>query len=404
MPEPTAGYGAVATNSTPVVETVGTLEQAVPRRPAVAVGLVVIGFIVVSVVLLLVAGYLILVLGPTALFWAIVLASVPLAVVLLGIHWVDRWEPEPRPVLLFAFLWGAAVAIFVALVFSGITQAYEAANGIKESAGTLLFETVVQAPIVEEAAKGFGILLLLWVIRRNFDGPVDGLVYGATIAVGFAFTENLQYFGLALGGQEGAGSIAGVFVLRAILSPFAHVMFTACTGLLLGVASRRTGRIGAIGYFLVGLVPAIALHALWNSSTFWSNNWFLFYFVVEVPLFVIAIVFVVRLRRGEQVLTSTRLDEYAAAGWFTQGEVNQLSSTRGRKQAIDWARRYNLKRQYVKFVQDATHLAFTRQKLIGGRDLAASQRFEAELLESIVADRKALGALPPLVVPSVPPA
>ena len=56
---------------------------------------------------------------------------------------------------------------------------------------------MVQAPIVEEVGKGLGLLLLFVTARRAFDGPVDGVVYGALIGAGFALTENIQYFAIS---------------------------------------------------------------------------------------------------------------------------------------------------------------------------------------------------------------
>ncbi|MET4783095.1 PrsW family intramembrane metalloprotease [Glaciihabitans sp. UYNi722] len=404
-------FSGVAPSGQPVVEHPAQVPVVRPvRRNKRTIVLAIIGFVVLSLVLVVVAEYLFLVLGPRALLIALVLAAIPLVIVLFGIRWIDRWEPEPRGALVFAFLWGAAASILIALIFSSITQDYRAAANIQSSVGTELFETVVQAPIVEETAKGFGILLLFWVMRRTFDGPVDGLVYGATVAIGFAFTENLQYFGLALLHSNGGVGVASVFLLRAVLSPFAHVMFTACTGVLLGVAAKRTNGLGGIGFFMLGLIPAVLLHALWNSAGFWADNWFEYYFVVQVPLFILGIVGVVRLRRREQLLTHARLSEYAAVGWFTPSEVNQLSTGTGRRQAVAWAARNRLKKPYLKFVRDATHLAFTRERLINGKDRIGGQRDEAELLDALGKDRLSLAGLPPVppppgyVIVSAPPA
>jgi RsiW-degrading membrane proteinase PrsW (M82 family) len=294
-------------------------------------------------------------------------------------------------------LWGAGASVLIALIFSGVTQHYAALAGLTGSGVATFFETVVQAPVIEEFAKGLGILLILWVMRRTFDGPVDGVVYAATIAVGFAFTENLQYFGLAINADGGlGGDVAQIFLLRAILSPFAHVMFTACTGVLLGLAARRTGRIGAIGYFVLGLVPAVMLHAFWNSAGYWATDWFRYYFVVQVPLFVFAIAGITRLRRHEQRLTRARLSEFAAAGWFTESEVNLLSTAAGRQRAIRWAARHDLGRPYRAFVRDATRLAFARERLVNGRDGIGASLDQGAMLAAIVDVRRSLAALPPL--------
>ncbi|QNE46497.1 PrsW family intramembrane metalloprotease [Glaciihabitans sp. INWT7] len=389
---------SIARNADPVVAQEGDRAVTTPvRRKGSIIALAALGFAVLTLVMLLVAWYLLAVLGPTALLVALVLAAIPLVGVLFFIHWIDRWEPEPRGALLFALLWGAGASVLIALVFSGVTQHYESLAGLTGSGVATFFETVVQAPVIEEFAKGLGILLILWVMRRTFDGPVDGVVYAATIAIGFAFTENLQYFGLAINQDGGLGTdVAQTFLLRAILSPFAHVMFTACTGVLLGLAARRTGRLGAIGYFLLGLVPAVLLHAFWNSASYWATDWFRYYFVVQVPLFVLAIAGITRLRRHEQRLTHVRLSEYAAVGWFTESEVNLLTTGAGRQRAITWATRQGLGRPYRRFVRDATRLAFARERLVNGREGIGASLDEAALLEAIGQDRRALAALPPL--------
>lgn len=398
MTDARRGATAITTSASPVSERPGQARITRPvRRSVGTIVLAAIGFVVLSLVIVLVAWYLLVVLGPTALSVALVLALIPLMGVLFFIRWIDRWEPEPRGALLFALLWGAGASVLIALIFSGVTQHYEALAGLTGSGLATFFETVVQAPVIEEFAKGLGILLIFWVMRRTFDGPVDGVVYAATIAIGFAFTENLQYFGLAINQDGGlGGDVAQTFLLRAILSPFAHVMFTACTGVLLGLAARRTSRLGAIGYFTAGLVPAIVLHAFWNSASYWATDWFRYYFVVQVPLFVLAIVGIARLRRHEQRLTRDRLAEYAAVGWFSESEVNLLSTAAGRQRAIAWATRNGLGRPYRRFVRDVTKLAFARQRLLAGRDRIGAGLDQAALLESITELRRALAALPAL--------
>ncbi len=100
------------------------------------------------------------------------------------------------------------------------------------------FSAVVQAPIVEEFAKGLGVYLIFVTARRAFDGPVDGVVYGALVGAGFAFTENIQYFAISFI-EGGVVDVSTTFFVRGILSPFAHVMFTSVTGFALGLAARR---------------------------------------------------------------------------------------------------------------------------------------------------------------------
>lgn len=333
------------------------------RGAAGAIALAATGLTIAALALVLVFAYLASFLGPGGLAVSLLLALVPLTAVLLTVRWIDTWEPEPRPALWFAFLWGAGVSVVTALIFDlGVQLTIRGSGGAL--AANDVFSAAVQAPLVEEAAKGFGVLLLFWTARKHFDGPVDGVVYAAVIAGGFAFSENIQYFGTAL--AEGGDTLGLTFLLRGVFSPFAHVMFTACIGLALGIAARRTGPVGAIRYFLFGLVPAVLLHAAWNGAFFVVDSPVIHYFLVQVPLFLAAIAVVNLLRRQEMRVTQARLGDYAEAGWFTPAEVNMLATAAGRRQARAWAAGQPPRTRAAmrRFITDATRLAFARERML----------------------------------------
>lgn len=363
---------------------------------AVAVAFVVIASFVAAVIV-----YFALILPADVLLVGVLLAVVPLVIVLIGIHLVDRWEPEPRIVLVFAFFWGAGVSIGAALLFDFAVQSVQSALGGGRSDLDDTLGAVVQAPIVEESAKGLGVLLVLWIFRRSFDGPIDGIVYAATVAAGFAFVENVQYFSVQAARQAAGfgGSLGGVFLVRALMAPFGHIIYTACTGFALGIAARRTGGLGAIPYFVAGLIPAILLHALWNGAlVVVGGSFFAYYLAVQVPIFASCVVLVVVLRHLERRVTRLRLTEYAGAGWFDEREVAMLSSGRSRQRALRWARHNGVGPAMRAFVSDSTRLASTRQKLLSNRGAPmariAAERDERDLLTAISSERSALQSSP----------
>jgi RsiW-degrading membrane proteinase PrsW (M82 family) len=375
------------------------------RAGAIALGTV--GIALAALALLAVILYLTTFLGTGALLFGLLLALLPLAVVLLSVRWIDRWDPEPRPALIFALLWGAGISIVSALVFDlGVQITIAASSGAL--AGSDFASAVIQAPIVEEVAKGFGVLVLFWAVRRHFNGPLDGVVYAATIAAGFAFSENIQYFGLAL--TEGnVQSLGMTFLLRGVFSPFAHVTFTICIGLALGLAARRgSSKGGAFGFFLLGLIPAIGLHALWNGATFvlaGDASVLIYYVLVQVPLFLVAILVVVFLRRQEERITLRRLHEYSQAGWFTAVEVSMLGTGAGRREAMAWGSRQLRSRKLAMrhFIADATRLAFVRDRLVRGQGTPALHAREACLLGLLMNHRaEVLGQQLPGAAPAVP--
>ena len=341
-------------------------------------------------VLVVLVAYFLNALGAGASVIGMLLALVPLAGVLFAVRIIDRWEPEPFSLRAFAVAWGAIAAVGIAL---GVDLLLTIAIGNDGSATRDAMAAVVQAPIVEEVAKGIGVFLIFAAARRSFDGPVDGIVYGALVGAGFAFTENIQYFAISAI-QGGATEAGATFFVRGILSPFAHVMFTSVTGFALGLAARRGASAGAaVGPWLAGLAGAIALHALWNGSAVFGD-FFALYVVLQIPLFVVFILGIVALRREEARLTRNRLGEYASAGWFTPQEADMLATPAGRKTGLAWARTLRGDRTAImkQFIADATALAAARQRVITGRDPHAAAD-ERALLESTARARQALFAL-----------
>lgn len=364
-----------------------------PRRSNV--GLIVaavIGFIALALVMLFVLAYLFVGLGPAGVIIGGVMALVPLTIVFLGIRWIDRWEPEPRGALVFAFLWGAGVSVLIALIVDAEIQNVIAAAGLGEF-GADFFGAAIQAPIVEEVGKGLGVLLLFFAVRRHFDGPVDGIVYSAWVAGGFAFTENILYFGSEL--AAGGASTAEVFFIRGIMSPFAHVMFSAFIGAAIGYAAQRSGWFRGVVAFAIGLIPAILLHAFWNGVLFFISDFYGYYLLVQVPMFLVAVWLVTMLQRQERRVTFERLTEYERVGWFHPDEVAMLSSPGGRRTAMAWARSHDVAPLMKTFIRDATRLAYARHRILGDRDSIGAQADEAELLQQVATSRHALrGAAP----------
>src|SRR5690349_14767843 len=158
----------------------------------------------VGTVMFVGAGVMALVLlaagAPDAIAIGVVLAALPVGP-LIGIYlWLDRYEPEPRSLLLMGLGWGAFVATSAALFL----QAFDSfALGSTEAV-----QSTVVAPFTEEAAKGLFVLLLLVYRRAELDGILDGIVYAGMVGIGFAFTENILYLSQAyIGDEDHVGSI-----------------------------------------------------------------------------------------------------------------------------------------------------------------------------------------------------
>ena len=194
---------------------------------------------------------------------ATVVAFVPAMVYLLPIVWLDRYDPEPSWLLALAFAWGGLVAVIISFVVN--TAIGEVTYAVTQSPDAATFiGAVVSAPIFEEASKGLGLVVLLVFFRRYFDDVLDGIVFAGVIALGFATVENVLYYGRAVGGG-GLGGLGVLFLLRGIVSPFAHVTFTIMTGIGCGIARESHNLAIRILMPIVGYIAAVMLHAIWNG-------------------------------------------------------------------------------------------------------------------------------------------
>lgn len=361
-----------------------------------------------TAVALIALGVWVLAIGPmgfgTSLV-ALTAALVPVSIVLSAVWWLDRYTPQPRVALSFSFAWGAAVSVALALLIGTVAEVAIASSGAQENAAQFL-GAVVQAPIVEESMKSAGLLALLIMGRRFIAGPLDGVVHAMMIAGGFAFTENVLYFGQAFLQSQAAGEVDAfwqTFLLRGVMSPFAHAGFTSLAGLGLGLAAARRSPLLGVGLGIGGLSLGMCLHALWNGATFFIDidpdaplrSFLTYYATVQLPIFLVLAGILLWLRLRERRIVRRHLSEYSRAGWFTPDEIAMVLSLRRRRRAERLAARSGaIPRMAVRdFIRASVQLAMDRSSVTLSRSTPRTRREERELLERITADRRVVGAL-----------
>jgi protease PrsW len=279
--------------------------------------LVVLGLITAAVLALTAVGV-----GGHVFAVAAIVALLPLPLYIGVALWLDRFEPEPRGLLAVAFLWGASVAVVV----SGLV------NGVMEAAVGAGWTSITGAPLVEETLKA---AVLVWFYARRkdeFDGVVDGVIYAAMVGLGFAFAENVDYYGRALQ-HGGSGGLAVIFTLRGMISPFSHPLFTSLTGLGLGVARQSRRKSLAVVAPAAGFAGAVALHALWNAGASAGLVFFAVYGLVMLPALALLFVIVAVALKFEGRVIRAHLAPEAAAGLLPPDEYARLCSVRGRMHA-----------------------------------------------------------------------
>ncbi len=339
-----------------------------PRKNVSAIK-VVLGITAVLVALFL--GLLVLILigfetGPVAFLMGLVTATLPLPIYLMLVLWIDRYESEPYWMLATAFFWGALVAVFFAYVIN--TASGVAVTMMTEDARAGdTFGAVISAPIVEETSKALILFIFFFWKKDEFDGVIDGIVYAAMAGLGFAMTENIQYYGQAA--LQDRGLL--VFVLRGMIAPFSHPLFTSMTGIGLGLARQSQNMAVKIITPILGLGAAIAMHTIWNGSIylFGGTGFILMYVLIMMPAFFLMFVVIALGLRREGRLVKEFLTPDFQAGLLTHEEYERLGTIRGRMgSSFNALSKGGLKGWQAcrQLNQTASELAFHRSRIARG--------------------------------------
>jgi len=191
---------------------------------------------------------------------AILLGLAPSAAWLVWVWRRDDHEREPIGLLLWAFALGAlsaGVVWWAAPVWGGWIGAE----------GSWAEAFAVTAP-VEELTKLLFLLPLL--LHREVDEPLDGVVYGAAVALGFSAVENAYY-----GHWTGSAVVVGQRTFSATL---VHLCCTAgagfaCVMARFAVRSRAGAARGRAALWVgAGVVFAWGIHGIYDALL-GHRNW-----------------------------------------------------------------------------------------------------------------------------------
>jgi len=307
--------------------------------------------------------------GAVPFLAGLVAAVLPVPVYVTLVLWLDRYEPEPPWMLAAAFFWGALVAVFFAIVINSLGVAFVGALADEASAES--YGLIVSAPLVEESAKALVLFLIFFWRRDEFDGVTDGVVYAAMVGLGFAMTENVKYYGMAVAEHNALG----VFIVRGLFSPFAHPLFTGMTGVGLGLAAQSVNRAAKVLAPAAGFGLAVLLHAGWNASArltgVYENGAYvlLTYFFIMMPTFfgMLLVIFLSLRREGRVLREHLRAD--VLCGLIPEEEYNRLCSVRGRAASTYAALArggFSHWRARTRFNRAASELAFHRSRVARG--------------------------------------
>jgi len=181
-------------------------------------------------------------------------AVAPVCLIILYIYYKDKYEKEPKQLLLISFLLGAIVSIVITTVL------YLASDIVLPVLrNTSVFEQFIKAFLVVGVIEEFSKYIIIRYYNqpnKAFNEPYDGIMYSVMVSMGFAATENIFY--VFTGGYETA-------LIRAFSAVPAHATFGIMMGYYMGKAKFSNNK---LVLNLTGLLLAILFHGAYDFFLF----------------------------------------------------------------------------------------------------------------------------------------
>ncbi|MEK7066366.1 MAG: PrsW family glutamic-type intramembrane protease [Patescibacteria group bacterium] len=194
-------------------------------------------------------------LDPSTLFLALIGSVIPAVIWLF--FWIreDSEHPEPRGLIIIAFIAGILSVIPTFLL-------EELANRYIHNQQDLY---TVWA-FIEEFMK-FSAAFLVALDTRFYDEPIDAIIYLIVVALGFAAAENFLF-------MAGSGDIVSGFLtgsMRFVGATLLHTLASAMIGIALAVAFNLS-KLAKLIYMAIGTFTAVLLHTSFNIFIVQDNG------------------------------------------------------------------------------------------------------------------------------------
>jgi RsiW-degrading membrane proteinase PrsW (M82 family) len=357
-------------------------------------------------------------LGPAWLLsWALILAyAVPVAFL---IYRLDLFEREPFGMLAGAVVWGGVVAGSLAVLAN---EAWLSILGkVTSPEFTSQWGAAIVAPGVEETLKLMGVVVLYLIASSEFDGVMDGFIYGAMVGLGFTVVEDVSYFFIAgaavPGAVEQSGLVLDSFLIRVVASGlYGHVLFTGLTGMGFAyfVTQRGVELPRRIGGAVLCVAAGAVAHGLWNSPLLESVletsdasdpslvQWIGYGVLKGMPFFILLVVLVLLATRSEERSYRAIVAGEPDPMVVTDGEMRSLGSLWARRSARSAAARLHgpLAAKWVGQLQAAQiEYAMIRSRVDSLADPALdAQRLKIRSIRAMLAGTP---FVPPVLRPAV---
>ena len=200
--------------------------------------------------------------------WLIAISIAPIILILIYIYRRDKYEKEPRKLLIKAFIFGALTVIPILFIETALGNYWNNKyNFPSNQMLTAAYNAFIAAASTEEIFKYAVFFLIIWK-NKNFNEKFDGIVYAVYISLGFAAIENIMYVL-----QNGIGT----GIMRAFTAVPAHTMFGISMGYFLAWAKFRPEK--RVLYIILSLLVPIVLHGFYDFIIMSQHKILLLFFI-----------------------------------------------------------------------------------------------------------------------------
>ena len=186
----------------------------------------------------------------------------------------DRF-PEPTSQIIKIFMFGIFLCIPAFYINTALDEIYSNTNISKA-----LIRSFLSAAPVEEVLK-FTVLYSLVYKMKDFNEPIDGIVYGVTVSLGFATLENIYYVYFLSDYFD--TSQQALAVLRSFSAIPAHAVF----GATMGYFFMKYAFIKKENNLALCMIVPILLHGAYNYFAYTS-------FIIALLVIIISWILVLR--------------------------------------------------------------------------------------------------------------
>jgi protease PrsW len=193
----------------------------------------------------------------------ITVSLAPVIALIALFYCIDRYEPEPKQIVLKVFGFGVLMVLPAAVI--ELMYQHVVPHGFTTGSLAIIFVNIFFfIALVEEVCKF--IVVMAGIYRSpEFDEPYDGIVYCVAASLGFAALENVLYVF-----SKGIGT----GILRALMAVPAHALFGVLMGYFIGRAKFAPSFQRPL-LIALGLFTATAAHAIYDFCLLSRNVYLL---------------------------------------------------------------------------------------------------------------------------------